>query len=79
MVLRELTPRSVRGLLLDFQLENDIRENPSLEQSLKPRLLNRYFWLLRHYEATGAEQAKLEKTLQKIRLLDENIFKQYES
>jgi len=77
---RELTP-SERSRLTSsmFQLENDIRENPSLEQSLKPRLLNRYFWLLRHYEATGTEQAKLEKTLQKIRLLDENIFKQYES
>ncbi len=77
---RELTP-SERSRLTSsmFQLENDLRENPSLEQILKPRLLNRYFWLLSHYEATGAEQAKVDKTLQKIRLLDEEIFKQYES
>lgn len=77
-VKRELgAPERARLTSSIFQLENDMRENPALSGSLKPRLLNRYFWLLDHYEASGAEKAKIDGVLLKLRLLDEKIFKQY--
>ena len=62
-----------------FQLENDLRENPAMSATLKPRLLNRYFWILDHYKASGVDKTRIDKILLKIRLLDEGIFKQYVS
>ena len=79
-VKRELGPSESSRLNSSmFQLENDLRENPAMSATLKPRLLNRYFWILDHYEASGAEQARIDKVLLKIKLLDEGIFKQYVS
>ncbi|HWR11644.1 MAG TPA: hypothetical protein VN445_07475 [Rectinemataceae bacterium] len=79
-VKRELGPSESSRLNSSmFQLENDLRENPAMGATLKPRLLNRYFWILDHYEASGADEARSEKILLKIRLLDEEIFKQYVS
>lgn len=79
-IARELTA-SERSRLNSsmFQLENDLRENPSMGATLKPRLLNRYFWILDHYDASGADQARRDKIVLKIRLLDEDVFKQYVS
>ena len=62
-----------------FQLENELRENPAQADALKPRLLNRYFWLASHYRAIGAQDTRVEKILHKIRVLDEDIFQQYAS
>ncbi|MDP2816376.1 MAG: hypothetical protein Q8O19_06830 [Rectinemataceae bacterium] len=77
---RELGPQESSRLNSSmFQLENDLRENPGLAATLKPRLLNRYFWILDHLEASGADQSRSDKILLKIRLLDEDIFKQYVS
>jgi len=79
-VRRELGPSESSRLNSSmFQLENDLRENPAMSATLRPRLLNRYFWILDHYEASGAEKARIDKMLLKIRLLDEGIFKQYVS
>ncbi|MCX7026831.1 MAG: hypothetical protein NT061_04925 [Spirochaetes bacterium] len=60
-----------------FQLENELRENPSQAAALKPRLLNRYFWLADQYRTIGADSARIDKILLKIRVLDEDIFQQY--
>jgi len=60
-----------------FSLENEIRENPSRTAALKPLLLNRYFWVLDNYKATNADEAKIDKLLQKVRVLDKDIYKQY--
>jgi len=77
---REMGPQESSRLNSSmFQLENDLRENPALGATLKPRLLNRYFWILDHLEASGADQSRSDKILLKIRLLDEEIFKQYVS
>jgi len=79
-VKRELGPSESSRLNSSmFQLENDLRENPSRAATLKPRLLNRYFWILDHYKASGAEKARSDKILLKMRLLDEEIFRQYPS
>jgi len=62
-----------------FQLENELRENPSGVEALKPRLLNRYLWLADHYRTIGADPVRIDRILLKIRLLDEDIFQQYAS
>ncbi|HEY9053764.1 MAG TPA: hypothetical protein VIO60_02985, partial [Rectinemataceae bacterium] len=62
-----------------LQLENDLRENPGLEQKLKPRLLTRYFWLASQYKAIGADDARVERLMRKIRLLDDSIGRQYQA
>lgn len=79
-VKRELTPSESSRLNSSmFQLENDLRENPGKAATLKPRLLNRYFWILDHYAAIDADRTRVEKVLLKIRLLDEDVYKQYVS
>ncbi len=60
-----------------LQLENELRENPSLEQDRKPRLLTRYFWLAAQYKAIGADDARVERLKRKISLLDDSIGRQY--
>ena len=62
-----------------LRMENDIRENPAVADAIKPRLLNSYFWMMDHCEAIGADDARKDRYLQKIRLLDEKIFLQYVS
>ncbi|MDR0997476.1 MAG: hypothetical protein LBL70_00280 [Treponema sp.] len=58
-----------------FELENEIRgEGGAL---LKPRLLNRYFWLIEHYENTGEDQKMIEETFLKIKILDRAIYEWY--
>jgi tetratricopeptide (TPR) repeat protein len=62
-----------------LRMENEIRENPAMADTLKPRLLNSYFWMLDHCDAIGADEARKDRFMQKIRLLDEKIFLQYVS
>jgi len=77
-VKRELTPAESSRLNSSmFSLENEIRENPSRAPALRPRLLNRYFWVLDNYKAMDADEAKIQKLLQKIQVLDKDIYKQY--
>ncbi|HNX72698.1 MAG TPA: tetratricopeptide repeat protein [Spirochaetales bacterium] len=77
-VKRELTAQESSRLNSSmFSLENEIRENPSRTAALKPLLLNRYFWVLGNYKATNADEAKIDKLLQKVRVLDKDIYKQY--
>jgi hypothetical protein len=60
-----------------FDLENEIRGGTSKVSLLKPRLLNRYFWLIEYYENTGEDQKIIEETLLKIKLLDRAIYEWY--
>jgi tetratricopeptide (TPR) repeat protein len=77
-IKRELTPSELARLNSSaFQLENDLRENPVDARFLKPRLLNRYFWLADHYFGSSSDKSKYDQILLKIRLLDHEIYKQY--
>lgn len=79
-VKRELTAQESSRLNSSIlQLENDLRENPALKVELTPKLLDRYFWMVDYYKSTGADSAKIDRVLSKIRLLDQEIFKQYVS
>jgi hypothetical protein len=58
-----------------FDLENEMRGGDI--SLLKPRLLNRYFWLIEYYENTGKDQGMIEETFLKIKILDRAIYKWY--
>ncbi|MDR1971504.1 MAG: hypothetical protein LBQ46_06245 [Treponema sp.] len=61
-----------------FALENEISHSGGdLNPLLKPRLINRYFWLVDHYEHTGEEGDAAEDTMRKIRIIDESIYQWY--
>jgi tetratricopeptide (TPR) repeat protein len=60
-----------------FSLETEYSANPSRQGVLKPRLLNRYFWLIDHYESNHEETHLVEETLLKIKVTDPDIYKMY--
>ena len=60
-----------------FTLETELRGNPEQNALLKPRLINRYFWLIDHYENTREEPELIEETLLKIKVTDAEIYERY--
>jgi tetratricopeptide (TPR) repeat protein len=60
-----------------FTLEFALRgrqEDPAL---LVPRLINRYFWLIDHYESVQEDPQLIAETLLKIKLLDPAVYERY--
>jgi tetratricopeptide (TPR) repeat protein len=60
-----------------FSLENEIRGGGDQSVLLKPRLINRYFWLVDHYENIREDPGVIEETLLKIKIVDPAIFERY--
>jgi tetratricopeptide (TPR) repeat protein len=60
-----------------FSLENEIRGSPDQSPLLKPRLINRYFWLVDHYENTREDPRLIEETMLKIKIIDPVIYERY--
>ena len=60
-----------------FSLEAEKTANPSRKTRIIPRLLNRYFWLIDHYESSGADPALIEELLLKIKVTDPDIYQRY--
>jgi tetratricopeptide (TPR) repeat protein len=60
-----------------FSLENDIKNRPENIMFTKPRLINRYFWLIDHYENVREDSALIEETMLKIRVIDPAIYELY--
>jgi tetratricopeptide (TPR) repeat protein len=62
-----------------FALENEIRSGggPDGTSLLKPRLLNRYFWLIDHYENVREDPGLIEETMLKIKLIDPAVYERY--
>jgi tetratricopeptide (TPR) repeat protein len=60
-----------------FSLENEILGDGARNPLLKPRLINRYFWLLDHYENIQEDPEKIKETLSKIKNIDPAIYEQY--
>jgi tetratricopeptide (TPR) repeat protein len=76
-VKRELKRAEVARLKQSiFDLENELRGGGKTPL-LKPRLLNRYFWLIEYYETTGEDQGIIEETFLKIKILDKVIYDWY--
>jgi tetratricopeptide (TPR) repeat protein len=59
-----------------FDLENELRGG-GRSSLLKPRLLNRYFWLIEYYENAGEDRGIIEETFLKIKILDRVIYEWY--
>jgi len=62
-----------------FSLEAEYSANPGSRESLKPRLLNRYFWLIDHYENSREVPELIEEILLKIKVTDPDIYQRYTS
>lgn len=60
-----------------YELERELREGTGDEELIRPRLINRYFWLIDHYVAVKEEQGKVEEVLLKIRSVDDNVYHKY--
>jgi hypothetical protein len=60
-----------------FSLEAECAASPSRREQLKPRLLNRYFWLIDHHEISREDPSLIEETLLKIKVTDPDIYKMY--
>ncbi|MDR0526037.1 MAG: hypothetical protein LBG90_09245 [Spirochaetaceae bacterium] len=77
-VKRELKPVELSRLKQSiFALETEIRNNPMQAYLLKPRLINRYFWLIDHYENTREDPIQVEETRLKIKVLDPAVYERY--
>jgi len=77
-VKRELKQMEVGRLKQSiFSLEAECAASPSRREQLKPRLLNRYFWLIDHHEISHEDPSLIEETLLKIKVTDPDIYKMY--
>jgi hypothetical protein len=77
-VKRELKPIELGRLKQSiFSLENEIRSRPEHIGLLIPRLINRYFWLIDHYENVREDPGLVEETMLKIKIVDPEIYERY--
>jgi tetratricopeptide (TPR) repeat protein len=59
-----------------FSLENEIRTAAD-KRLLVPRLINRYLWLIDHFENAGGEPSLVEEIMLKIKLVSPAVYEQY--
>ncbi|GHT94804.1 hypothetical protein FACS1894141_2220 [Spirochaetia bacterium] len=77
-IKRELKPVELGRLKQSiFSLENEIRSRPDNDSLLRPRLINRYFWLVDHFENVRADPGLVEETMLKIKIIDPAIYQRY--
>jgi tetratricopeptide (TPR) repeat protein len=77
-IRRELKPVELGRLKQSiYSLETELRSAPERGALIKPRLLNRYFWLIDHYENGGENPVLVEETMLKIKLIDPVIYDRY--
>jgi len=60
-----------------FSLENEVRSKGAEAGCLIPRLINRYLWLIDHYENVKADPALIEETMLKIKIASPAVYEQY--
>jgi hypothetical protein len=60
-----------------FTLEFELRGKQEDRGLLIPRLINRYFWLIDHYEKVQEDPQLIAETLLKIKLLDPSVYERY--
>ena len=77
-IKRELKPIEFGKLKQSiFTLETECRGIPAQSAILKPRLINRYFWLIDYYENKREDPGLIDEVLLKIKVTDPDIFEQY--
>ncbi|MCL2191609.1 MAG: hypothetical protein FWB79_06450 [Treponema sp.] len=77
-VIRELKPIEFGRLKQSiFNMETECRGNPGRGAALKPRLINRYFWLIDYYDIKKEDPYLREEVLLKIKVTDPEIYERY--
>ena len=77
-VQRELKPIELGRLKQSiFTLETECRGNPGQSALLKPRLINRYFWLIDYYDIKREDPDLIEEVKLKIKVTDPEIYERY--
>jgi tetratricopeptide (TPR) repeat protein len=62
-----------------YELERELREGTGDARLIKPKLINRYFWLIDHYVAVKETQGKIDEVKIKIRSVDADVYRQYDA
>jgi tetratricopeptide (TPR) repeat protein len=77
-VIRELKPIEFGRLKQSIlTLETELRGNPKQSPTLRPRLLNRYFWLIDYYDNKREEYDLIDEVKLKIKVTDPEIYERY--
>ncbi len=77
-IKRQLRPQEVGRLKQAiFTLENELKDPSGNPDILIPRLINHYFWLIDHYVIVNDDRSKINETLLKIKLLDNDVHSKY--
>lgn len=77
-IKRQLRPQEVGKLKQSiYALENELKDPAGEPEVLIPRLINHYFWLIDHYVTANDERSKINETLLKIKLLDNDVYNKY--
>jgi tetratricopeptide (TPR) repeat protein len=77
-VKRELKPVELGRLKQAvLTLENELRSRQDGNELVKPRLINRYFWLIDHYEHVRDKGDLVEQTMLKIQCIDPAVYELY--
>ena len=77
-VKRELKPVELGRLKQSIlSLENEYRSKSSNDPKIKPRLLNRYFWLVDHCELHRESPGMMDETMLKIKFIDPVVYEHY--
>jgi len=77
---RELKPVELGRLKQSIlALENEYRSKSASQALIKPRLLNKYFWLIDHCEHNRDISGLMDETMLKIQFTDPAVYEQYRS
>jgi tetratricopeptide (TPR) repeat protein len=77
-VKRELKPVELGRLKQAvLTLEGELRSRQEGNELVKPRLINRYFWLIDHYEHVRDKGDLIEQTMLKIKFIDPAVYELY--
>jgi tetratricopeptide (TPR) repeat protein len=77
-VKRELKPVELGRLKQTIlTLESELRSRQEGNELVKPRLINRYFWLIDHYEHIRDTGDLVEQTMLKIQCVDPAVYELY--
>ena len=77
-VKRELKPVELGRLKQSIlALENELRSKSGSVPLTKPRLLNRYFWLIDYCEHNRDTSGLIDETMLKIKVIDPVVYEQY--
>ncbi len=80
-VKREMKPLEFGKLkqsIYHLEKECQVPGGPERERAV-PRLINRYFWLIDHYMASGEPRERVDEVLEKIREIDPGVHEEYTS